>query len=136
MKKSLEYYQHYSSSHNHWKFKLLRSKLGWAAEGRFWALNNMIALSDDCLLDLNRKNLKATVMSDLQLSEEEFEDFLGILVKDCELLISLDGAVTNDTLRTNLAEVMKQRERAKDRRSSKTNDQESLQFLSKFKTVR
>jgi hypothetical protein len=134
LKKTLEYYQHYSSSHNHWKFKLLRSKFGWAAEGRFWALNNMIALSDDCLLDLNRKNLKATVMSDLQLSEDEFDNFISVLVKDCELLISLDGAVTNEILRTNLAEVMKQRERMKERRTKSVQD--NLHLLSKFKSVR
>ena len=136
MKKTLEYYQHYSSSHNHWKFRLLRSKLGWSAEGRFWALNNMIALSDDCLLDLNRKNLKATVMSDLQLSEQEFENFISVLVKDCELLISLDGAVTNETLRTNLAEVMKQRERMKEKRLAKPADQDNLQLFKNFKSVR
>lgn len=135
MKKNLEYYQHYSNSHNHWKFKMLRSKLGWQAEGRFWALNNMIALSDNCLLDLNRKNLRATVINDLDMTEEEFNHFIKVLVADCELVISLDGIVTSEIVRDNLKEVMKNRERSKYYRvkSQSKNENSTLHLLNKIK---
>lgn len=135
MKKNLEYYQHYSNSHNHWKFKMLRSKLGWQAEGRFWALNNMIALSDNCLLNLNRKNLRATVINDLDMTEEEFDHFMKVLVADCELVISLDGIVTSEIVRDNLKEVMKNRERSKYYRvkSQSKNENSTLHLLNKIK---
>lgn len=113
MKKNINYYQHYTDSHNHWKFKLLRSKFGWEGEGRFWALNNMIAASDECTIDLNRKNLKTSVMFDLNLSEAEFDNFINFLSNECELIINLDGIITTETVRDNLREVMKQRERAR-----------------------
>ncbi len=113
MKRNINYYQHYTDSHNHWKFKLLRSKLGWSGEGRFWALNNMIASADDCTLDLNRKNLKASVMFDLGMSQEEFDEFINVLTNECELILNLDGIITTEIVRDNLQEVMKQRERAR-----------------------
>ena len=113
MKKNIAWYDHSSSSHVHWKFKLLRSKFGWEGEGRFWALNNIIAQSDDCLLDLNRKNLFVSVSSDLGLTADEFKEYLDFLINECELLIDLDGRVTNDTLRESLFKVMKSRERAR-----------------------
>ena len=87
--------------------------MGWAAEGRFWALNNMIAQSDECILDLNRKNLKATVMSDLGLKEDDFIEFITVLKNDCELIIDLNGRITTETVRENLKEVMKEREAAR-----------------------
>jgi hypothetical protein len=113
MKKNINYYQHFVDSHNHWKFKLLRSKLGWSGEGRFWALNNMIAAADECTIDLNRKNLKTAVMFDLNLSEDDFNNFINILSNECELILNLDGIITTETVRDNLREVMKERERAR-----------------------
>lgn len=114
---------------------MLRSKLGWQAEGRFWALNNMIALSDNCLLDLNRKNLRATVINDLDMTEEEFNHFIKVLVADCELVISLDGIVTSEIVRDNLKEVMKNRERSKYYRvkSQSKNENSTLHLLNKIK---
>ncbi len=113
MKKNINYYQHFADSHNHWKFKLLRSKLGWSGEGRFWALNNMIASSDECTIDLNRKNLKASVMFDLGLPVDEFDEFIKILSDECELILNLDGIITTEIVRDNLREVMKERERGR-----------------------
>lgn len=135
MKKTLDYYQHYTNSHSHWKFRLLRTKLGWAGEGRFWALNNMIALSDDCILDINRKNLRATVISDLGMDEKSFNEFIQILTNDCELIINLDGKVTTEIVRENLKEVMKNRLRAKENRtqSQSNNKNSTLNLLSNFK---
>ena len=87
MKNSLNFYPHYVNSHNHWKFKLLRSLLGWEAEGKFWALNNIIAESEGCILKISKKNIRASVMSDLSLSAEQFERFIHTLSYECELVI-------------------------------------------------
>jgi hypothetical protein len=116
MKDYLIYYQHFTNSHDHWKFKLLRSLLGWSAEGRFWALNNMIARSSQCILNLNKKAIKASVMSDLQMDENEFDNFINILTNQCELLINIDGNISTDIVRENHKEVMKERIRTKERR--------------------
>jgi len=113
MKNNLAFYSHYVDSHNHWKFKLLRSLLGWEAEGRFWALNNMIAASDQCILKINKKNIRACVISDLGMDENSFTEFLSILTNDCELLINLDGSITTELVRDSLKLVMKEREAAR-----------------------
>ena len=134
MKKNINYYQHFADSHNHWKFKLLRSKLGWSGEGRFWALNNMIAASDGCTIDLNRKNLKASVMFDLGLPVEEFDEFIKILSDECELILNLDGIITTEIVRDNLREVMKQRERARlNKKHDKPQSDNKTQNLRIFK---
>lgn len=73
----------------------------------------MIASADDCTLDLNRKNLKASVMFDLGMSQEEFDEFINVLTNECELILNLDGIITTEIVRDNLQEVMKQRERAR-----------------------
>ena len=116
MKNNLTYYQHYADSHNHWKFKLLRSLLGWSAEGRFWALNNMIASSEECILKLHKKAVRACTINDLGLNEEEFEKFISVLTNDCELIINLDGNITTETVRDNLKTVLKERESARKRK--------------------
>jgi hypothetical protein len=134
MKKNINYYQHFADSHNHWKFKLLRSKLGWSGEGRFWALNNMIASSDECTIDLNRKNLKASVMFDLGLSVDEFDEFIKILSDECELILNLDGIITTEIVRDNLREVMKERERARlNKKHHKPQSDNKTQNLRIFK---
>ena len=116
MKNNLTYYQHYVNSHAHWKFKLLRSKLGWEGEGRFWALNNMIGDSENCILKLNKKPLKASVITDLGMTEKEFDEFLKILSQECELIIWLDGSITTEIVRENLKKVMKERDAARIRK--------------------
>jgi len=121
MKNNLAFYSHYVDSHNHWKFKLLRSLLGWEAEGRFWALNNMIAASDQCILKINKKNIRACVISDLGMDENSFTEFLNILTNDCELLINLDGSITTELVRDSLKLVMKEREAARIRKKQSMN---------------
>lgn len=129
MKNNLTYYQHYCDSHNHWKFKLLRSTLGWSAEGRFWALNNMIANSSGCILKLYNKKIRACVMSELNFTEDEFNNFIKVLTKDCELIINIDGSITTEIVRDNLREVNKQREAARKRKQrlqeGKNNNKEN-----------
>lgn len=129
MKDYLIYYQHYTNSHDHWKFKLLRSLLGWSAEGRFWALNNMIARSSQCILNLNKKAIKANVMSDLQMDEAEFDNFINILTNQCELLVNIDGNITTDTVRENYKEVLKERIRAKESREKSITNPKQLRLI-------
>ncbi|MGB5896527.1 MAG: hypothetical protein WBG58_20310 [Ignavibacteriaceae bacterium] len=121
MKNNLTFYSHYVDAHNHWKFKLLRSLLGWEAEGRFWALNNMIAATDECILKINKKNIRACVISDLSMDEESFTNFLNVLSHDCELLINLDGNITTGLVRDSLKLVMKERESARIRKEKLLN---------------
>jgi len=104
---SLNFYRHTVNSHRQWKFKLLRAKLGWSAEGRFWALNNMIAQSDEGILKLSNKNVRVAVMYDLGLNEDEFNNFIYTLKYDCELIIEIDGAVTTEIVRKNLKKLKK-----------------------------
>ncbi len=120
LKRNITYYPHFVNSHNHWKFKLLRSLLGWEAEGKFWALNNMIAESEDCILKLSKKQIKASVMNDLSFSSEELERFISILTHECELIINIDGAITTETVRDSLKLVLKDRDDAR-RRKQKEN---------------
>ena len=81
----------------------------------FWALNNMIAASDNCALKISKKQIRAAVMNDLSLSSEEFERFITILTHECELIINLDGYITKDIVRDSLQLVMKDREEARKR---------------------
>jgi hypothetical protein len=112
MKNYLSYYQHYSNSHQHWKFKMLRSFHGWAGEGRFWALNNLIASTDNCILDIGRKAVKVSVADELGMSVDEFMKFLEFLSQECELITLIDNKISTEIVRENLHEVMKQRRRA------------------------
>lgn len=129
MKNNIEYYCHYANSHNHPKFKLLRLKYGWAGEGRFWALNNIIAGSDNCILNLNKKYVAASVSSDLGMSIEEFQEFISYLVKDCELLVDIDGNVTTENVRETFKEVMKQRVRNKENREKAILSKNELKLI-------
>ena len=131
LKKSLNYYPHYVNSHNHWKFKLLRSLLGWEAEGKFWALNNMIADSENCILKLSKKNIRASVMSDLALSSEQFEKFITVLTHECELLINLDGSITTEIVRDSLKLVLKEREESR-KRKQKNDSNPNKKFAKIF----
>jgi hypothetical protein len=102
MSKGLKYYSHYSDSHHHWKFKLLRKKFGWEGEGKFWALNNLIASSEDCSLDLTDENKKEQIAADLEFEKEEFDEFLKYLSGKCRLVKNGDGRYTSDITKEDL----------------------------------
>ena len=116
MKKNIAFYPHYVNSHNTWQFKLLRSLLGWEAEGKFYALKNMIGESEGCILKLPKKQIRASVMDDLALTSNEFERFINVLTHECELLINLDGNISTDDIRDSLILVQKEREEARKRK--------------------
>lgn len=110
MKHNLSYYTHNVNSHNHWKFKTLRRKYGWAGEGRFWALNNMIADSDHCRLDISDTGRQVAAAADLDLSLDEFNNFITYLADTCRLVEVEDGHVVTGITQENLTKVGGKRE--------------------------
>lgn len=120
MKNNLEYYQHYAVADQHPKFKTLRVKYGWQGEGRFWALNNRIALSDNCQLDLSKERNRGSIASDLGLSLPKFDEFIQYLSSDaCALLTHVgDQIYTTDILQENLVKINETREAAKSRQDA------------------
>lgn len=135
MKSNLDYYPHRKDSHRHPKFKLLRAMYGggdagWAAEGRFWALNNIISNSDNCELDLTKNRNKADAAEELGLSLEEFNNFINMLQnEEIELLqeVSLNIYSTKKVKETYQV-VSKERESARVRKekSKKHNNSDEL----------
>ncbi len=123
MKSNLEYYNHRKDSHRHPKFKLLRAlhgggEKGWAAEGRFWALNNIISDSENCELDLTKNRNKAVVAEELNISLDELNCFIQTLLSDdIELLIQVDpGIFTTKKVKEAFGKVSDEREKARVRK--------------------
>ena len=96
---------------------------GWAAEGRFWALNNMIAISDNCKLDLTKKRNIGVIADELSLSSPELLDYLAVLTsEDVELLQETEpGIYTTKIVQETLESVMEDRERSRKRKKSVKN---------------
>jgi hypothetical protein len=102
MKNNLSYYRHDVNSHNHWKFKALRKKFGWDGEGKFWALNNIIAAAEGCRLNLSDEDRVTGAASEIDMDEADFLQFVSFLVKPCKLIKEhLEGEtrfiITSDT---------------------------------------
>jgi hypothetical protein len=117
MKNNLDFYQHFVEADEHPKFKMLRVKFGWAGEGKFWALNNKIAQADNCWLGIGKKYNRATIADDLDFNIEEFNDFISYLRDECELIVeNEEGAITTEIVQENLAIVMGNREKARERK--------------------
>lgn len=117
MKFNLSYYQHFSDSHQQPQFKLLRAKYGWAGEGKYWALINTIASSDNCLLDISNPLSLGMYAVDLDFNYEEFIIFLDFLCsRDCGLLIRVENYVTTTELQEIFNTVMKERKASRERR--------------------
>jgi hypothetical protein len=119
MKSNISFYSHDVDSHNHWKFKTLRRKYDWAGEGKFWALNNMIAKSPNCLLDISSTNKKKAVAAELEFTLPKFEEFINFLADDCELINVKDGVLSSDRTQEDLKRVNRKREGDRDHKSLK-----------------
>lgn len=121
MKRNLVFYPHYVLADQHAKFKMLRVQFGWEGEGKFWALNNRIALSEECRLDISKKYNKAALANDLNFTLEEFDGFIIFLRDECELIKTCNnGNITTSILQEAFAKVMRERSeaRARHRRTS------------------
>jgi len=126
MKKNIEYYPHKTESHRHPKFKMLRSTFGngvagWAAEGRFWALNNIIASSEDCQLNLTKKRNRGVYADELGMSINEFDEFIEMLKsEDIELIKEVSpGVYITDIVLETYDAVSRERQTARSRQSKK-----------------
>ena len=110
IKNNIEYYRHHAQSDTHPKFKMLRNEYGWAGEGKFWALNNRIALAEGCILDITKKYNKASIANDLDFSVSELDTFIQFLIDECELLFETEaGFLTTDQVQENFCKVSKSR---------------------------
>lgn len=114
MKKNIDYYQHFTDSHLHPKFKMLRVKYGWAGEGMFWALNNIIGNSENCKLDLSRKFIVADILDLFGMTKEEFEDFINYLVDDCELIDRENNILTTEITQENFDKALSKRRKSRE----------------------
>lgn len=120
MKNNIDYYRHKVDAHNHWKFKTLRRKYGWAGDGKFWAFNNLIGDSDNCMLDLTEIPKKMAIAAELDFSREELEEFIIYLHKDC-LLIKVEGhIITTEMVQEVFDEVDTRRQKQRDFKKSKS----------------
>jgi DNA replication protein DnaD len=127
LKKNLVYYQHYTNSHQNPKFILLRSKYGWAGEGKFWALNNIAADSDHCMLDISKDYKVATYAEVLGFTVQEFLEYVDYLVNECELFHKMgDIHISNEILQENIREIMKKREASRKRKATVNNSSYEL----------
>lgn len=115
MKNNLTYYKHRVDSHNHWKFKTLRKKYKWEGEGKFWALNNMIAESEHCVLDLTQESKKKAIAVELDFEPLELDEFVEFLMNDCNLLEAVEGGFTTQMVQEIFSEVSNKRFSAKER---------------------
>lgn len=120
MKKNIEWYPHRKDSHRHPKFKMLRTlygsgNVGWAMEGRFWALNNIIADSEECKIDLSKVRNKAVLAEELNLSLSELDQFIDhLLSSEVELLYETnDNIYTTKKVKEALELSLEEREKAR-----------------------
>ena len=131
MKNNIDYYRHKTHSHDHWKFKALRREFGWAGEGKFWALNNMIADAENCRLDLATEKRKKHIAADLDFSPPDFEKYIHFLEHDCELIINEDGFITTEMTQDVLRDVTVTRKRKREWKQKNSGEKEEKDGESK-----
>ena len=130
MKKNIEWYPHRKDSHRHPKFKFLRTlygggTLGWAMEARFWALNNLIADSEECKLDLSKRRNLGVIADEIDLPLDELESFIDRLVSpDIELLFICEpGIYTTKKVTEALQITLSEREKSRLRKGKSKNSE-------------
>lgn len=121
MKNNISYYPHKTNSNNHWKFKTLRKKFGWAGEGKFWALHNIICDSEHCFLLLEDEEKFLSIAADIDLTSDELNSFLEFLIDKCKLLLKIENKITTDTAQETLHEVMTKRKYQRNWKKEKSN---------------
>lgn len=106
MKNNISYYSHDISSHSHWKFKSLRKKYGWAGEGRFWVLQNIIASKDKCILYINNNTIEE-LSKVLEMAIKDVWEFIYFLLYDIKILIDAGEGISTELLQKEYAKFFK-----------------------------
>lgn len=88
---------------------MLRKQFGWAGEGKFWALNNMIAESENCMMNIEDLRQVEVIATDLDLTAEEFLKFIQFLVDKIRLVMVENGFITTQMVQEVLNGVSKKR---------------------------
>lgn len=126
MKNNLDYFTHYTAASRNRKFKALRARYGYEGQGRFWHLNEIIAESDNCRLDLTDDLAVDSLADDLGMRTPELQDYLTFLEERCKLIRRDEsGAVTTEQVQEDLARVMQTREAAQKRREKRQGNGDS-----------
>ena len=120
MKNNIAYYTHAADADSHWKFVALRRRFGWAGEGKFWALNNRIARSDHCRMNMNEYEHIEAIAAALDFDPDEFTEYVDYL-KKIRLITEIDGHLTTEIVQECYAEVMVRREYQRDRAKAAAN---------------
>ena len=112
MKTNILWYNHEVNSHTNWKFKALRNKYGWAGEAKFWALNNYIAASDYCALDIKNEMKLNQIAAELEFSPTEFVEFVKFCIDGAKLVYrDSQGFLCTEMTQDCLGDFMKKRGR-------------------------
>lgn len=120
MKNNLDYFTHYTEASRNRKFKALRARYGYEGQGRFWHLNEIIAESDNCRLDLADDLALDSLADDLAMRTEDLQEYLSFLEERCKLIQRDEsGAITTEQVQEDLARVMQTREAAQRRRAKR-----------------
>ena len=124
MKNNIDWYPHCVNSDEHPKLKMLRVKYGWEGEGKFWALNNRIAESEGCHINLTKLYNKSSLADHLNFTLKEFDEFLKYLEKDCSLIIRKNNYIFTKRVKEVWEKVMQKRETNKKsyKKSGKQDD--------------
>lgn len=130
MKNDLPFFSHDNDARNNLKMKALRARYGWTGYGQFWALNEAIAASPACRLDISRKVIRAGVACELGLTPDGFDDFLTFLSDpdECGLIVYEDGIVTTDRTQEDYERIAPEREKARARYIRKATSGEKSTF--------
>jgi hypothetical protein len=123
MKDNLNYFTHDSDAFEHPKHQALIATYGFEGYGRFWVLNEFISKASGCKLDISKKRNRATIANRLNMSIQDFDNFVDFLADDeeCGLLCFEDGHIWTDRTQEDLERVMKNREDAASRRKGSSN---------------
>lgn len=118
MKYDLPFFEHDNNALSHAKMQALLVNYGFEGYGRFWALNERIASSTHCILNLSTKVERAGLAAYLRMMVPELDQFLAFLAdpEECGLITLSHGLVTTDRTQANYLQVSKNRVEAQARR--------------------
>lgn len=129
MKTTLPWFEHDAAAHEHGKFMMLRTAFGWAGEGRFWALNGMIAQADGCWLDISKPAERFRIAGTLNMTTAELDAFIAFLAdpEACGLVIRDGDRITTETVQACFARVETKRLKERERKEAQRKRGESSQ---------